>query len=70
MLPLNSKDCLPLNFSPGKKHIFEIRGTEKITFYTVLVWLQPATKTPRGHPSPRQGAEENGKKQAETGGSG
>jgi len=32
--------------------------------------LQPATKAPHGHPSPHRGAEENGKKQAETGGSG
>jgi len=32
--------------------------------------LQPVTKAPRGRPSPRRGAEENGKKQAETGGSG
>ena len=39
-------------------------------FTTVLVWLQPATKAPRGRPSPCQGVEENGKKQAETGGSG
>ena len=30
----------------------------------VIVWLQPATKGPRGHPSPRWGAEVNGKKQA------
>jgi len=36
----------------------------------VMAWLRPATKAPRGRPSPRQGAEENGKKQAETGGSG
>jgi len=28
----------------------------------VLVWLLPATKVPRGCPSPRWGAEENGKK--------
>jgi len=28
--------------------------------------LQPARKAPRGHPSPHWGAEENGKKQAET----
>jgi len=37
-----------------------------------LFWfrLPPATKAPRGRPSPRRGAEENGKKQAETGGSG
>jgi len=35
-----------------------------------MVWLRPATKGPRGHPSPRWGAEENGKKQAETGGVG
>jgi len=33
-------------------------------------WLQPATKAPRGRPSPSWGAEENAKKQAETGGSG
>ena len=38
--------------------------------HIVLVWLQPATKAPRGRHSPRLGAEENGKKQAETGGSG
>jgi len=36
----------------------------------VMVWLWLATKEPRGRPSPRQGVEENGKKQAETGGSG
>ena len=36
----------------------------------VIVWLQPATKVPCGRPSPRWGAEENGKKEAETGGSG
>jgi len=39
-------------------------------FIGVMVWLQPATKAPRGRPSPCCGAEENGKKQAETGGSG
>jgi len=39
-------------------------------FIIVVVWLPPATKAPRGRPSPRRGAEENGKKQAETGGSG
>ena len=32
--------------------------------------LPPATKAPRGRPSPRQRAEENEKKEAETGGSG
>jgi len=32
--------------------------------------LQPASKAPRGHPSPRRGAEENGKREAGTGGSG
>ena len=32
--------------------------------------LPPATKAPRGCPSPRRRAEENGKKEAETGGSG
>jgi len=39
---------------------------------SLLFWfrMQPATKAPCGCPSPRQGAEENGKKQAETGGSG
>jgi len=31
----------------------------------VMVWLQPATKAPRGRPSPCRGAEENGKKEAE-----
>jgi len=36
----------------------------------VTVWLRPATKVPRGRPSPRCGGEEDGKKQAETGGSG
>jgi len=36
----------------------------------VLIWLRLATKAPRGHPSPCRGAEENGKKEAETGGSG
>jgi len=36
----------------------------------VLVQLPPATKAPRGRPSPRRRAEENGKKEAETGGSG
>jgi len=33
-------------------------------------WLPPATEVPRSRPSPRWGAEENGKKKAETGGSG
>ena len=32
--------------------------------------LPPATKAPRGRPSPRRRAEENEKNQAETGGSG
>jgi len=36
----------------------------------VMVWLPPATKAPRSRPSPRRGSEKNGKKQAETGGSG
>jgi len=37
-----------------------------------LSWfrLPPATKAPRGRPSPRRRAEENEKKEAETGGSG
>jgi len=35
-----------------------------------MVWLRPATKAPRGCPSPGQGAEKNRNKQAETGGSG
>jgi len=35
-----------------------------------MVWLQPAAKVPRGRPSPCWGAKENGKKQAEIGGSG
>jgi len=37
-----------------------------------LFWfrLPPATKAPRGRPYPRRSAEENGKNQAETGGSG
>jgi len=34
-------------------------------FKPILVWVQPATKATRGRPSPRRGAEENGKKQAE-----
>jgi len=40
--------------------------------HKLVFWfrLQPVTKAPRGRPSPHQGAEENGKKQAETGGSG
>jgi len=28
-------------------------------------WLPPATKAPRGRPSPHRGVEENGKKKAE-----
>jgi len=39
-------------------------------FATVVVWPQLATKAPSGSPSPRRAAEENGKKQAEIGGSG
>jgi len=37
-----------------------------------LFWfrLPLATKAPRGHPSPRRRVEENGKKEAEAGGSG
>jgi len=46
------------------------KANNNVILYIVLVWLQPATKVPRGHPSPRLGAEENGKKQAENGGSG
>jgi len=40
--------------------------------YRPVFWfrLPPATKSPRGRPSPRRRAEENEKKQAETGGSG
>jgi len=41
-----------------------------LSFLHVMVWLRLATKAPRGRPSPRRDAEENGKKQAETGGSG
>jgi len=46
----------------GQKHVFDLKS--------VKVWLRPATKASRGRPSPRQGVEENGKKQAETGGLG
>jgi len=46
-------------------------GIMKNVYYrSVIVWLRPATKVPRGRHSPCWGAEENGKKQAETGGSG
>jgi len=38
--------------------------------FKVIVWLRLATKAPHGRPSPRCGAEDNGKKQAKTGGSG
>jgi len=38
--------------------------------HTVMVWLRPATKAPHSRPSPCRGVEENGKKQAENGGSG
>lgn len=37
MLPLNPKNCFPPDFSPGKNHIFEIRGTEKQLFKLNLV---------------------------------
>jgi len=43
---------------------------EYIIMYLFWFRLPLATKAPRGRPSPRRGAEENGKKQAETGGSG
>jgi len=43
---------------------------EPLALHVFWFRLQPATKAPRSHPSPRRGAEENGKKQAETGGSG
>ena len=39
-------------------------------FHSVMVWLWPAKKALHGRPSPCRGAEENGKKEAETGGSG
>ena len=41
-------------------------------FASDMFWfrLPPATKAPRGRPSPRRRAEENEKKEAETGGSG
>jgi len=39
--------------------------------HSELLWfgLRLVTKAPRSHPSRRRGAEKNGKKQAETGGS-
>jgi len=46
-------------------------GNERRNYIEVFwFWLQPATKVPRSRPSPRWGAEDNGNKQAETGGSG
>jgi len=51
----------------------EVQGyelEESDTKHIVTVRLRPATKAPRGRPSPHRGVEENGKKQAETGGSG
>jgi len=41
-----------------------------LSFWLFWFRLLPATKAPRGHPSPCRGAEENEKKEAETGGSG
>jgi len=56
---MNANDLGGLGGSLGSKCV-----------YLVMVWLRPATKATRDRPSPRWGAEENGKKQAETGGSG
>jgi len=47
------------------------RGSEQVAVegladgWVFAFRLPPATKAPRGPPSPHQGAEENGKKQAE-----
>jgi len=61
-----------LSFGPWKHAITTqmATGEEGRQLLCVPVWLQPATKAPRGRPSPRGAAEENGKKRAETGGSG
>jgi len=70
----------PLPPSAGKRELL-MRGSSDSAWmwmsvmatrppHTVMVWLWPATKAPRGHLSPRHGAKKNGKKQAETGGSG
>jgi len=68
---INSKNLLesliPFQFSllPEPRFLSYI-------WYTFLFWFRvpPATKAPRGRPSPRRRAEENEKKEAETGGSG
>ena len=67
----------------GRHYAIQTEGTEDSNLcqerasYTLLpiipmFWfrLPPATKAPRGRPSPRRRAEENEKNQAETGGSG
>jgi len=46
------------------KRPFLLHGT-KIAFTGCYGLAAAATKAPRGRPSPRRGAEENGKKQAE-----
>jgi len=46
------------------------KGILNLILNIVMVWLRPATKAPRSRPSPHRRAEENRKKQAETGGSG
>jgi len=50
--------------------LFYCEGDRSLEQAAVTVWLRPSTKAPRGCPSPRRGAEKNGKKQAETRGSG
>jgi len=61
----------------GNKTEYKKKNTVSLhkckNYFFSLFWfrlLQPATKAPRGRPSPRRGAEGNGKKEAETGGSG
>ena len=59
--------CFPKRFLQPKKSVFMGLLWSDWVFW---FWLPPATKAPRGRPSPHHGAEENEKKEAETGGSG
>jgi len=58
---------LPFQFGSAMSY-FGLQWTP----FNMLFWfrLPPATKAPRGRPSPHRRAEENEKKEAETGGSG
>jgi len=55
-----------------EKSMFAVSHLQFLNMLNSVFWfrLPPATKVPCSRPSPCRGAEKNGKKEAETGGSG